>query len=165
MYHFFFVPLQSNSKYTDMKKLFLPSAILLLTICLASCGGTKNEPEQPQQDTTAVDPDSDATAIDRVQVQKIGANCIAYMLYHDDSGKAFVYPIYIAEGAEDVEEGKTYTIDEMNKVYTYWMLSDYTTHSLFTEATFKKTMPDGKLRIDATAKDQNGDQWKLLYKE
>jgi hypothetical protein len=89
------------------------------------------------------------------------------MLYDDESGKAFVFPLYIAESAEDVELGKTYTFPEdMNTVYAYWILSDYTTHSLYSAATFKKTeLTEGMIRIDATVTDMNKDNWILLYDE
>ena len=50
----------------------------------------------------------------------------------------------------------------------FWMLSDYTTHAMNKEATFKATFKAtqnaaGELRIEATATDENEDSWKLLY--
>ena len=134
-----------------MKKVL--SIIVLFAALFVSC--EKKSPVDP------VPP----TAIYRIQVQPMGAT-IFYMLYEDESGKGFVFPIYKAEGAEDVELGKLYTINEMNRTYTYWMLEDYVTHSLYTEATFIKTKDeDGLVLIKATATDQNGDSWNLVYDE
>lgn len=105
-------------------------------------------------------------SVQRIQLLPIGADCIGYGLYDDTSDKAFIFPIYVSDGATDVELGRTYTIDDMNRVYTYWMLSDYSTHALFTAATFKKTEDaNGKVRIDATATDTNNDEWILTYDE
>lgn len=157
-----------------MKKILSVWAIVLATLCFVSCEKKEADEPKPQDPQEQQDPQEDpqeslegVTVIGRVQVQRIGANCIAYMLYDDESGKAFVYPIYIAEAAEDVELGKTYTFpDDMNTVYAYWMLSDYTTHSLYSAATFKKTeVGEDKIRIDATATDMNADSWALLYDE
>lgn len=54
----------------------------------------------------------------------------------------------------------------MNRTYTYWMLEDYITHSLYTEAAFVKTKDDdGLVLIKATASDENGDSWNLVYDE
>jgi len=103
--------------------------------------------------------------IDRIQIQQIATDCMAYMLYHDDSGKGFVFPIYFDSAEGDVEWGRTYTYAEMNHTYTYWMLSDYWTHALYTTATFMKEVTDGYIYIEATASDTNGDDWELIYDE
>ena len=143
-----------------MKKVL--SIIVLFAALFVSC-----EKKNPVDPVPPVDPEQkdSTTAIYRIQVQPMGAT-IFYMLYEDESGKGFVFPIYKAEGAEDVELGKLYTINEMNRTYTYWMLEDYVTHSLYTEATFIKTKDeDGLVLIKATATDQNGDSWNLVYDE
>ena len=104
--------------------------------------------------------------IDRLQTQQIATDCVAYILFHDDSGKGFVFPVYVDPKDGDVEWGRVYTIDEMNRVYTYWMLSDYWTHSVYTDATFmKEVSDDAHIYIEATASDQNGDDWILIYDE
>lgn len=150
-----------------MRKIFSVLSIALVAFGLASCKGGKSVPDEPIVPETPVAPE-DATLVNvaRVQVQPMGT-CIAYMLFDDVSGKGFVFPLVIPSGAEDVEPGKTYVFpDEMNRTYAYWMLSDYTTHALYTEATFKKTVKaDEKWRIDATATDTNGDKWVLLFDE
>ena len=107
-----------------------------------------------------------------IQQQSMGT-CYTYMLYADTifgseaSTRSFVFPILIESGAEDVVAGQTYVYPgEMHQTYAYWMLSDYVTHSLYTEATFCKTiLPDQRTRIVATASDQRGDSFILTYEE
>ena len=150
-----------------MKKILYLTCVLAL-LCLAACEKkTADEPTPQEQQEDPQESLEGVTLIARMQVQRIGLSCIAYMLYDDESGKAFVFPLYIAESDEDVELGKTYTFPEdMNTVYAYWMLSDYTTHSLYSAATFKKTeLAEGMIRIDATVTDMNKDNWILLYDE
>ena len=104
--------------------------------------------------------------VERIQIQSMGS-MIVYMLYDDPNDRVFVYPLLLQEGETDAELGKTYVYPgEMHKTYAYWMLSDYTTHALYTEATFQKTMNEaGEMRIDATATDTNGDSFVLVYDE
>lgn len=98
-----------------MKKILFVLTCVFTLLGLAAC--EKKTADEPSLEGV--------TLIARMQVQRIGSSCIAYMLYDDESGKAFVFPLYIAESAEDVELGKTYTFPEdMNTVYAYWMLSD-----------------------------------------
>lgn len=151
-----------------MKKILFLLTCVITLLGMASCEKKSSEEPIPQeQQEDPQDPLEGVTVIGRIQVQRIGLSCIAYMLYDDESGKAFVFPLYIAESDEDVELGKTYTFpDDMNTVYAYWMLSDYTTHSLYSAATFKKSeLAEGMIRIDATATDMNNDSWILLYDE
>ena len=160
-----------------MKKVL--SVIALLALLFVSC--EKKSPVEPvvpvdPQDTTVVPvdprdtilpfgPNDSIISIYRIQIQPMGTT-IAYMLYDDESGKAFVFPLNIPNSADDVEPGKLYTLDEMNKVYAYWMLSDYTTHSLYTDAKFVKFKDeDGLVLIKAKVSDQNGDTWNLVYDE
>ena len=145
-----------------MKK-YLVFLWILAVLGFVGCKGGQNppdpvEPEVPEGATKIV--------VARAQVEPMGTR-IFYMLYDDESGKGFVFPILLSEGQEDVEPGKTYVFPgEMDKTYAYWMLSDYTTHALYTEATFKKTIkPKDDIRIDATVTDTNGDKWVLVYDE
>lgn len=130
----------------------------LLVIGFASCEGGKSVPEggQPEQE--------DVIRIDRVQVQNIG-KIVAYMLYEDANERVFVFPLLSEDGQTDAVPGKTYVYPgEMSQTYAYWMLSDYTTHALYTEATFKKTVIGEDIwHIEATATDENGDEWKLKF--
>ena len=104
-----------------------------------------------------------------IQVQKLYATCISYILFDEigqPDGKGFVFPIYIAEGAEDIDLERTYVYPgpDMNSNFVMWMLSDYATHSFYTQATFVKTEDEeGYIRIEATAMDQNGDEWAIHY--
>ena len=157
-----------------MKK-YLVFLLALVLLGAVGCKGKQNPPDPvgPEDPVTPVDPDDPvvpegATKVEvaRIQVQPMGTRMF-YMLYDDVSGKGFVFPIILDEGKDDVEPGKTYVYPgEMDKTYAYWMLSDYTTHALYTEATFKKTVKsEDKIRIDATATDTNGDKWVLVYDE
>jgi hypothetical protein len=104
--------------------------------------------------------------VDRIQVQSMGSMMV-YMLYDDPNERVFVYPLLLQEGETDAKDGKTYVYPgEMSKTYAYWMLSDYKTHALYTEATFRMTLNEtNEKRIDATATDTNGDSFELLYDE
>ena len=105
-------------------------------------------------------------SVERIQIQSMGSMMV-YMLYDDPNERVFVYPLLLEEGETDAVLGKTYVYPgEMHKTYAYWMLSDYTTHALYTEATFQKTEnAAGEVRIEATATDTNGDSFELLYDE
>ena len=148
-----------------MKKIITILSCALLAFGLTACKG-KNPPDPVGPVDPEVPEGATKVEVARIQVQPMGTRII-YMLYDDVSGKGFVFPIIIAAGREDVELGKTYVFPgEMDKTYAYWMLSDYTTHALYTEATFKKTVKsEEKIRIDATAADTNGDKWVLVYNE
>ncbi|MBR0194707.1 MAG: hypothetical protein IJQ32_00475 [Paludibacteraceae bacterium] len=104
--------------------------------------------------------------VERIQVQSMGT-MIVYMLYDDPNSRVFVYPLLLSDGETDAVLGKTYVFPgEMNQAYAYWMLSDYTTHALYTQATFCKTdLGNGHTRIDATATDTNNDAFTLTYDE
>lgn len=147
-----------------MKK-YLVFFLAVLAFVAVGCKGGQNPPEP----VDPVDPDvPGATKIEvaRIQVQPMGSR-IFYMLYDDESGKGFVFPIILEDGQEDVEPDKTYVFPgDMDKTYAYWMLEDYVTHALYTEASFKKTIkPEDKIHIYATAFDTNGDKWVLVYDE
>ena len=144
-----------------MKK-YLVLFLALVLVGASGCKGKQNPPDPVGPDEPVVPEGATKVEVARIQVQPMGTRII-YMLDDDVSGKAFVFPIIIAAGQEDVELGKTYVFPgEMDKTYAYWMLSDYTTHALYTEATFKKTLPsEDKIHIDATATDTNGDKWVL----
>ena len=148
-----------------MKK-YLVFLLALVLLGAVGCKGKQDPPDPVDPEEPEVPEGATKVEVARIQVQPLGT-CIAYMLYDDESGKAFVFPLILAEGQEDVELGKTYVFPgEMNKAFAYWMLSDYTTHALYTEATFKKTVKsEDKIRIDATATDTNGDKWVLVYDE
>ncbi len=102
--------------------------------------------------------------VGRIQLITQVPGCIVYGLFDDPTDRVFEFPIKLAEGESDVELGRTYMIDDMHRTYTYWMKSDYMTHALYTEATFRKTEnADGVMLLKATATDENGDSWALTY--
>ena len=103
--------------------------------------------------------------VERIQIQPWSGSRIFYMLYDDPNMRVFVFPLFLAEGQTDAELGKTYVYPgEMDQIYAYWMLSDYTTYALYTHATFLMTEPEpAEMRIDATATDTNGESFVLVY--
>lgn len=146
--HFFCVPLYSQMvKYVVyMRKILSLLTCLLFSFVLAA------EPLH--------------ISVERIQIQSMGT-MIVYMLYDDPNERAFIYPLLLQPGETDAVSGKTYVYPgEMSKTFAYWMLSDYSTHALYTEATFLKTENEaGEIRIEATATDTNGDSFELLYDE
>ena len=148
MFAKFVVPLYSQmTKYVEyMRKMLSLLACVLFSLALSA------EPLH--------------ISVERIQIQSMGS-MIVYMLYDDPNDRVFVYPLLLQEGETDAVAGKTYVYPgEMHRTYAYWMLSDYTTYALYTEATFVKTEnATGEIRIEATATDTNGDSFELLYDE
>ena len=146
--HFFCVPLYSQM---DKYVLYMRKILSLLT-CLLFSFTLSAEPLH--------------ISVERIQIQSMGT-MIVYMLYDDPNERAFVYPLLLQEGEIDAVLGKTYVYPgEMHKTFAYWMLSDYSTYALYTQATFLKTESEaGEVRIEATATDTNGDSFELLYDE
>ena len=97
----------------------------------------------------------------------VGSSNITYQLLNDDMTRMFVFVVdSISAGATDVEFGRTYTLGKGLNQYSYWLEQSTYSYSLFTAASFKVSKNEaGKVRIDAQAKDQNGDEWILLYDE
>ncbi len=90
---------------------------------------------------------------------------IFYGLHTADWSPAFYFDIPLAEGARDVELGKTYTLDEMNASSCEWDDEDWNEH-YYTAATFKKTIGDNyDVHISATITDEDGKEWVLAYDE
>lgn len=141
-----------------MKQILSVLFAVVLAAGMVSCKGGQNTPE-PEDDATKV-------TVNRIQVQYLGS-FIAYMLFYDEQDKVFVFPVNLSDGAKDVELGTTYVYPgDMNPTYAYWMLSDYTTHALYEEASFTKTEKSAdKLLIKARVIDKNGDKWALTYEE
>lgn len=92
------------------------------------------------------------------------ARTLAYYLVNETGEREYIFPIVLPEGATDIEYGKTYTIDDMNKSYAYWWEPSTYKYSLYIEAEFTITKDaNGKVLIDAKALDTNGDVWFLVY--
>lgn len=69
---------------------------------------------------------------------------------------------FASTGADPVVAGTTYTLDDMVEAYLYRAYYDWPD---FTACTFKKTIVDGKVKIEATATDEEGGEWILSYDE
>ena len=79
----------------------------------------------------------------------------------------FCFDILCAEGQQDVESGKTYTLADMIAGYCEWVpANDPNNGTAFTAASFTKTVADdGSYTIVASATDANGDIFNLSYAE
>ena len=64
----------------------------------------------------------------------------------------------------NVENGKTYTIEDMDANNTYWYAS-LLENDNFESCSFTKTVNEGKVKIEVSATDTYGDEWNLLYDE
>ena len=92
-------------------------------------------------------------------------NDVYYVLYNEDKSKVYAFDIIVADGLQDVESGKTYTIEDMLTDYCGWgeSSSEYFTSS-FTNASFTKTVAeDESYTITASATDENGDEFIFSY--
>jgi len=90
---------------------------------------------------------------------------VFYGLHTDDFAPAFYFDIPLAEGARDVETGRTYHLQDMNADYCEWDDEDWNPH-YYTEAVFTKTLGDAyDTHISATVKDTDGNEWNLRYDE
>ena len=84
-----------------------------------------------------------------------------YFTFRDANGNVLRFDIIVAEGLEDVELGKTYTLDDMLANY-----SDVTydgVNAAFVAAEFKKTIKEGAEVYTATATDTYGRVFHLTY--
>ena len=94
-------------------------------------------------------------------------NDIYYALYNEDKSVIFCFDILCAEGQQDVESGKTYTLADMIAGYCEWVpANDPNNGTAFTAASFTKTVADdGSYTIVASATDAKGDIFNLSYAE
>ena len=92
---------------------------------------------------------------------------IYYALYNEDKSVIFCFDILCAEGQQDVESGKTYTLADMIAGYCEWVpANDPNNGTAFTAASFTKTVADdGSYTIVASAIDVKGDIFNLSYAE
>ena len=92
---------------------------------------------------------------------------IEYHLSNAGGDSLFVFDIKYASGSTDIELNKTYTLDDMygNGQYTYARFNNGS-KVRFETAEFTKTQDaEGMIRIEATASDQEGNVWNLVYQE
>jgi hypothetical protein len=74
----------------------------------------------------------------------------------------FRFDVLVAEGLQDVELNKEYTLDDMIANYTYVYLGE--TKVNFTAVSFlKSSNEDGSADLNVVATDENGNVWKLHY--
>ena len=65
-----------------------------------------------------------------------------------------------------IEDDVTYTMDDMFAYFCYWYNGDLGVSVDFTEVTFvKHTDANGKIQVEATATDDNGDVWNIDFDE
>lgn len=91
---------------------------------------------------------------------------------YDDEDGTFTYVLagpdryfifsFASEGTDPVEDGKTYKLTDMTDAYWY---AGYYDWSDFESCSFTKTTVGGKIKITATATDEEGDVWNLSYDE
>lgn len=89
-----------------------------------------------------------------------------YTLTNAAKDTTFVLDIYVAKGLKDVEPGKTYTFEDMEKsaTYTYALFGE--TKVGLSKAEFVKTIGENDLaRIEATLIDANLDVYHFVYQE
>lgn len=85
-----------------------------------------------------------------------------YKLVVAEPEMTFRFDVIVAEGLEDVELDKEYTLDDMIANYTYVNLGE--TQVNFTEVSFlKSSNEDGSADLNVVATDENGNVWKLHY--
>ena len=85
-----------------------------------------------------------------------------YKLVVAEPEMTFRFDVIVAEGLEDVELDKEYTLDDMIANYTYVILGE--TQVNFTEVSFlKSSNEDGSADLNVVATDENGNVWKLHY--
>lgn len=88
---------------------------------------------------------------------------IQYQLIATSDKLKFYFTISLEEGVKDVEYGKTYTLSDMLTDYSFGLFNS-NQYITYTEATFlKKAGENNADTIWATAKDDEGNDWKIQY--
>jgi len=92
-------------------------------------------------------------------------NAVFYSLQEADSSWEFNFYINLEEGRHDIEWGKTYTMDDMNPYYCYWLKEIQEGYSA-ESASLVKTKGEGySVNITAYMKDSEGREFQLTYTE
>ena len=92
-------------------------------------------------------------------------NAVFYSLQEADSSWEFNFYIYMEEGRHDIAWGKTYTIDDMDPSYCYWMKEIQEGYGA-ESASLTKTKGEGyAVNITAYMKDSEGREFQLTYTE
>lgn len=98
-----------------------------------------------------------------------GGTSIQYGLHNEELNMHFFYQFPLAEGAHNIEFGKTYTLEEMEADGCEWdeyNEDDDLVMHYYTAATFTITKGEGfDIHIAATATDDLGDEYLFAYDE
>ena len=87
---------------------------------------------------------------------------------YDAAGTCYSFDVVVAEGTNELVLGQTYTSTDMIANYTC-MYDQESNKVMFTDATLTKTLVDYEeqqlVRFDATATDENGNTYTIVYEE
>ena len=107
--------------------------------------------------------------IDRYSYFISGGTSIQYGLHNEELNMHFFYQFPLAEGAHNIEFGKTYTLEEMEADGCEWdeyNENDDLVMHYYTAATFTITKGEGfDIHIAATATDDQGNEYSFAYDE
>lgn len=128
-----------------------------------------------KQKTAKFNPNRRIAKVPHAKLETMNVNIVGVLAEYDEEGGIFSYmmagdnDIYFffsfpSEGEDVVENGKTYTIEDMDANNTYWYAS-LLENDNFESCSFTKTVNEGKVKIEVSATDTYGDEWNLLYDE
>ena len=128
-----------------------------------------------KQKTAKFNPNRRIAKVQHAKLETMNVNIVGVLAKYDEEGGIFSYmmagdnDIYFffsfpSEGEDVVENGKTYTIEDMDANNTYWYAS-LLENDNFESCSFTKTVNEGKVKIEVSATDTYGDEWNLLYDE
>ncbi len=128
-----------------------------------------------KQKTAKFNPNRRIAKVPHAKLETMNVNIVGVLAKYDEEGGIFSYmmagdnDIYFffsfpSEGEDVVENGKTYTIEDMDANNTYWYASILENDN-FESCSFTKTVNEGKVKIEVSATDTYGDEWNLLYDE
>lgn len=128
-----------------------------------------------KQKTAKFNPNRRIAKVPHAKLETMNVNIVGVLAEYDEEGGIFTYmmagdnDIYFffsfpSEGEDVVENGKTYTIEDMDANNTYWYAS-LLEYDNFESCSFTKTVNEGKVKIEVSATDTYGDEWNLLYDE
>ena len=128
-----------------------------------------------KQKTAKFNPNRRIAKAPLAKLETMNVKIVGVLAEYDEEGGIFSYmmagdnDIYFffsfpSEGEDVVENGKTYTIEDMDANNTYWYAS-LLENDNFESCSFTKTVNEGKVKIEVSATDTYGDEWNLLYDE
>ena len=113
--------------------------------------------------------EAQSVTIDRYNYFISGGTSIIYGLHNEELNLHFFYQFPLAEGAHNIEFGKTYTLAEMEEEGCEWDeydANDDLVMHYYTAATFQITKGEGfDIHIAATATDDLGNEYVFAYGE